>query len=48
MMVEEILKLKGKAAEVFLKYDSRKLTTKEQRRIKEARKYYLAHCKDSL
>lgn len=47
-MVEEILKLKGKAAEAFLKYDSRKLTDKEQKRIKEARKYYLSHCKDSI
>jgi len=47
-MVEEILKLKGKAAEAFLKYDSRKLTTKEQKRIKEAREYYLSHCKDSF
>lgn len=47
-MVEEILKLKGKAAKAFLEYDSRKLTAKEQMRIKEARKYYLDHCKDSL
>ena len=47
-MVEEILKLKGKAAKEFLQYDSRKLTAKEQQRIKEARKYYLDHCKDSL
>lgn len=47
-MVEEILKLKGKAVDAFLKYDSRKLTTREKKRIKEARKYYLAHCKDSL
>lgn len=47
-MVEEILKLKGKAAKAFLEYDSRKFTVKEQKRIKEARRYYLAHCKDSL
>jgi hypothetical protein len=47
-MAEEILKLKGKAAKAFLEYDSRKLTAKEQKRIKEARKYYLAHCKDTF
>jgi len=42
-MEEEILKLKGKAAEAFLEYDSRNLTAKEQRRIKKARKYYLSY-----
>lgn len=47
-MVEEVLKLKGKAAKAFLEYDSRKLTPKEQKRIKEAREYYISHCKDSF
>jgi hypothetical protein len=32
--MEEILKLKGRAVKAFLKYDSRKLIAKEQKRIK--------------
>jgi hypothetical protein len=47
-VVEDILKLKGKATEAFLRYDSRKLIAKEQNRIKDARKFYLIHRKDFL
>ena len=44
-MSEEILKLKGKAADAFLRYDSKKLTTKEKRENKKAHEYYQEHCK---
>ncbi|MDE1862953.1 MAG: hypothetical protein KGI33_08585 [Thaumarchaeota archaeon] len=44
-MVEEVLRLKGKAADAFLKYDSRKLSKKEIDYNKKAHDYYLKHCK---
>ena len=44
-MVEEILKLKGKAVDAFLKYDSRNLSTSERSANKKAHDYYLKHCK---
>jgi len=42
---DEILKLKGEAADAFLKYDSKKLTDDEKRRNKRSYSYYLNHCK---
>lgn len=44
-MVEEVLRLKGKAADAFLEYDSRKLSKKEIDDNKKAHDYYLKHCK---
>ena len=43
LVVEEILKLKVKAADAFLKYDSRKLSKKEMDENKKAYDYYLKH-----
>ena len=43
-MEEEILKLKGKAADAFLVYDRKTLSPKEKSSIKKAREYYLKHC----
>ena len=42
-MVEEVLKLRGRAAEAFLKYDSRKLSKKERAENKKAHEYYIRH-----
>jgi len=39
-MREEILKLKGKAVDAFLAYDSRKLTVKEIRENKSDLAFY--------
>lgn len=44
-MVEEVLKLKGRAVDAFLKYDSRKLSKRERDENKKAHDYYLKHCK---
>lgn len=45
LMAEEVLRLKGKDAEAFLKYDSRKLSKKERAENKKAHQYYLKHHK---
>lgn len=45
LMTEEVLKLKGKAVDAFLAYDSRKLSEKERDENKKAHEYYLKHCK---
>ena len=42
-MIEEVLRLKGKAADAFLEYDSRKLSKKERAENKEAYEYYIQH-----
>ncbi len=42
-MVEEVLRLKGRAVDAFLKYDSRKLSKRERDENKKARDYYLKH-----
>lgn len=42
--MDEVLKLKGKAVDAFLEYDSRKLSKKEQESNKKAHEYYLKHC----
>lgn len=44
-MPDEVLKLKGRAADAFLKYDSRELSEKEKNENKKALQYYLRHCK---
>lgn len=44
-MLEEVLKLKGKAIDAFLEYDSRKLSGSEKEANKKAHDYYLKHCK---
>ena len=44
-MVEEVLRLKGRAVDAFLKYDSRNLSKKERAENKKAYEYYLKHCK---
>jgi hypothetical protein len=44
-MIEEVLKLKGKAAKRFLEYDSRELSKEEKLENKKAHQYYLKHCK---
>jgi len=43
-MVDEVLKLKGKAIDAFLEYDSRKLSRSEKHANKKAHEYYLKHC----
>lgn len=43
LMAEDVLRLKGKAAEDFLRYDSRKLSKKERAENKKAHEYYLRH-----
>lgn len=47
-MSEEVLRLKGKSAEAFLKYDSRKLSKKERSENKKAHQYYLKHHKTAM
>ncbi len=42
-MADEVLKLKGKAADAFLEYDSRKLSKREKNDNKKAHDYYLKH-----
>lgn len=44
-MTEEILKLQGKEAKVFLDYDSRDLTKEEKTTLEKARNYYNTKCK---
>ncbi|MGH2611954.1 MAG: hypothetical protein ACRDFB_02765 [Rhabdochlamydiaceae bacterium] len=44
-MTEDILKLKGKDAKAFLKYDSTELTPERKVFLEDTRKYYKAHCK---
>jgi hypothetical protein len=44
VMTEEILKLSGKAADAFLEYDRRELTSDEKISLKKARQYYKEHC----
>lgn len=44
-MTEEILKLHGKEAKAFLKYDSRELTKEEKTSLEKARSYYNSKCK---
>lgn len=39
----EVLKLKGKAVDAFLKYDSRNLSKRERGANKKAHDYYLNH-----
>lgn len=47
-MVEEVLRLKIRALESFLKYDSRKLSKKERAENKKAHEYYLKHRKTKV
>jgi len=42
-MVEDVLKLSGKAAKAFLEYDRRELTADEKTYLKKARQYYEKH-----
>lgn len=42
-MIDKVLRLKGKAAGAFLRYDSRKLSKKEMDDNKKAHEYYLRH-----
>lgn len=44
-MAEEILKLKGKDVDVFLKYDAKELSKEDKARNKRSHNYYLKHCK---
>ena len=44
-MREEVLRLKGKAADAFLEYDSRKLTAKEIQENRDDLAFYKSHCK---
>ncbi len=44
-MMEETLKLKGKAVNAFLEYDSRRLTAKEIEENKKDLDFYKSHCK---
>ena len=46
--MDEVLKLKGKAIDAFLEYDSRKLSKKEQESNKKVHEYYLKHYKSLI